>query len=118
MSTIEHVLAAGDVPFQQIVDLVEPLIPAKAKQTEFGYTYDHGLWAITDATWVDDWYDDDRTLPLSKYRFDISSRAYVAHEWAKQVFTLLSEQTDLELLWVTDLEPSRVHGHRPAPVPV
>ena len=111
MSTIEGVLAAGDMPFQQIVDLVEPLIPAKAKKTEFGYSYDGGLWAITDATWADDWYEDDFGVPFSKYRFDIMSSAYGAREWAQQVFELLSEHTNLDLLLVTEMD--EVHAHRP-----
>jgi len=113
MSASEHVLAAGDASFQELVALVEPLIPVPSETTEFGYAYG-GLWAITDATLADNWYEDDR-LQLSKYRFDFSSRAYGAIKWAKQVFELLSEHTDLELLWVTDLEPSRVHAIRPAP---
>jgi len=116
MSTTEHVLAAGDADFQKLVALVAPTIPEPARPTEFGYTYG-GLWAITDATLADDWYEDDR-LQFSKYRFDFSSRAYEASSWAKQVFELLSKHTDLELLWVTDLEPTLVHGTRPGRVPV
>ena len=111
MSTIEHVLADGDMPFQQIVDLITPLIPARGIQTEFGYTYDNGIWSITDATISGIWYEDDRGIPLSRYRFDISSRAFVAHEWASRAFALLSERTDLDLLWVTNLE--HIQASRP-----
>jgi len=49
-------------------------------------------------------YEDDLGMPLSRYRFSISTRVDNGSEWAGHVFALLAQQTDLDLLWLENMQ--------------
>jgi len=112
MSSTEDVLAAGDIDFTQLIDIVKPMITGNPIRTDYGYTYDDGIWTITDCTLMDDWYVDDQGLPLSQYRFCVSTEGPQRVQLAKQAFDKLSAQTNLDLLWMSDMEILR--DRRPA----
>jgi hypothetical protein len=121
MSSCEQVLAAGDIDLVDLVELIAPLFPEPPTFYEDSYGFQE--WMIVDAKLCPVWYLDDCGMPLSQYRFDISTRRTArydeeAAEWADSVYDLLSEQTDLDLIRVFDLQELR--AHRPSrlhPVP-
>jgi len=110
MSTSETIFVNGDIEFSDLVALIEPLMPPKRETTPFGFAYYSGTsnYHIADAEPLGDYYDDDRGFPLSKFRFDIGADGPGIYgperqSMAKQVFDLLSSQTDLQLLWLHEL---------------
>jgi hypothetical protein len=118
MSSYETVLAAGDISLEKLAALLCPLFPHRPTAYEFGTAYQD--WTIADGDLFGIPYDDDHGIPLSQYRFDISTRRTARYDeaaamWADSVYTLLSERTDLDLLRLGDNltfrahRPSRLH---------
>ena len=104
------VLIGGATSLAQLRDLIAPVTPSDVYEYDYGLKFGHGAYGIVDNEIVGDYYEDDLGLPLSRYRFEAWSSALSGHEWAGRVFALLSEQTALDLLWLTNSQ--RVEAER------
>ncbi|MDR1213622.1 MAG: hypothetical protein LBK54_06010 [Propionibacteriaceae bacterium] len=107
MSSTEHILVSGATSLAELVRLAG--IDGEPEVMAGGLVFDQAMAA--DAELVG-YYEDDRGLPLSRYRFDLWSENGDRRRWASAVYALLAAKTDFDLLWVVDLE--EVRASRPA----
>jgi len=101
---IETLLIAGNTCVDEIASALRPLLSGDATESDYGYSWENGLRFIGDAERTGDYYDDDFGLPLSRYRFEISTQGSDAQVWIEQAFNRLANTTDLDLLWLTDMQ--------------
>ena len=101
----QDILIDGNTSVTSLTTIIEPFINGiTPTATEHGVTYDSGLYSITDAEMDGLYYEDDLGMPLSHYRFAISTRIDNGREWANSVFESLVRQSDLDLLWVDNMQ--------------
>jgi len=101
----QDILIDGQTSIESLASIVEPFIHGIVpSETEHGLTYALGVYSITDAEMDGLYYEDDLGIPLSHYRFAISTRIDNGREWAGQVYEALLRHTDLNLLWVADMQ--------------
>ena len=101
---VETLLIAGDACIDEIASVLGPLLSGEATESAYGFSWENGLRFIGDAERTGDYYDDDCGLSLSRYRFEVSTQAPDGREWMEKAFDLLSASTDLDLLWLTDMQ--------------
>jgi len=113
----QDILINGHTSLGSLAAVVEPFIVDIAPTgTGHGFTYASGLYSITDAEMDGLYYEDDSGIPLSHYRFAISTRINNGHEWADRVFDALAQFADLDLLWMANMQ--HVVKERPSHVRV
>jgi len=101
----QDILIDGQTSVESLAAIVEPFIGGIASsETEHGLTYASGLYSITDAELDGLYYEDDLGIPFSHYRFAVSTRSNNGQEWAGHVFEALARQTNLDLLWVENMQ--------------
>ncbi|MCL1838665.1 MAG: hypothetical protein FWG47_05040 [Propionibacteriaceae bacterium] len=106
----EHgVLIHGDTTIEALVGFLSGLNPGVGDPYEHGLMFERGIRVI-DSAISNLYYEDSLGFPLSQYRFEIASKSETAHEDAARIFEILSEKTDLNLLWLKNVET--VEGER------
>ena len=111
MSDHHAVLIAGDISLDELQRILSPILDGQPREYDYGRAFDIGQRNLIDSDIVGDRYDDDLGLPLSRYRFEVSTSSRLdGHEWAGQAFDLLSRETTLDLLWLTNTQ--RIEGER------
>ena len=101
---IETLLISGDTCIEEIVSVMGPLLLGDPIETLYGFTWEREGRFVGDAERTGDYYDDDFGLPLSNYRFEISSQSPDSEQWMREVFDHLSTVTAFDLLWLTNMQ--------------
>ena len=104
------VLISGDTSVEELRALIAPITPGTPRTADYGCTFSPGPYDINDAELDGIYYVDDFGLPLSRYRFEVSTPIRDGLRWSKQVFELLSRETTLDLLCLTNSQ--YVEGER------
>ena len=101
---VETLLIAGNTCINEIIAVLRPLFSGDASESDYGFSWENGLRFIGDAERTGDYYDDDLGLPLSRYRFEVSTQGSDSHEWMEKAFDRLAVVTTLDLLWLTNMQ--------------
>jgi len=101
---VETLLIAGDSCIDEIVSALSSLILGEPSENKYGFSWEDGLRFVGDADRTGDYYDNDFDLPLSRYRFEVSTQGSDGQEWMEKVFESLARTTNLDLLWLTDMQ--------------
>ncbi len=101
----QNILIAGDTSVGDIVELLAPFLDGMAvEERPNGVAFDSGVYTITDAELDGAYYEDDQGLPLSHYRYEVSTRAFDGAEWAERAYEILSNEANLDLLWMEGVQ--------------
>jgi len=99
----QNILIAGDTSIEELATLLADLLEGDPVETDDGFVWG-GAWFIGDFERTGVYYVDDFGLPLSRYRFGVSAHSWDHFEWAAKAYEILETQTDLELLWLTNMQ--------------